>query len=280
MGFDARFSGQLQASARNGHPPFQRAAVDGVCGADSSGFIGGEAGPILREMEVPATVFVTSEVAREGGDFWWDRFFDVVHAADDSAWRRLVTREGMAPLERTDPEQVGRLRETLLARYAGRVELPDVPAPGGLWRSATFEELRRMGEWDGIDFGVHTATHPVLPLLQPDEQGAEISGCAETLRDNLPSVVPILAYPYGFFSPITESVAAESGMHAAVTIEGFCPPRRPDLYAIPRIGVGNAHSTRSIRMRLARMMRFPLVLRNGKGIDQIPRAAAMASSAK
>jgi peptidoglycan/xylan/chitin deacetylase (PgdA/CDA1 family) len=232
-----------------------------------------DAGPVLREMQVPATVFVTSEVARHGKDFWWDRFFEVVHGPDRQVWDRLTREAGLDGLDRDDPEAVGLVREDLLARHAGRVELPDVPRPAEIWRSATFAELRAFAEWDGVDYGIHTRTHPVLPLLPAADRAREITDCADTLRENIPRVVPLLAYPYGFFDLETARIAASAGMAAAFSIEGFAPPRKPHLHAIPRIGLGSVHPNSSIRLRLSRLMRRPLMLRNGSGLNQLPRVA-------
>lgn len=231
-----------------------------------------EAAPILRELGVPATVFVASDFASGGRDFWWDRFYPVVHGDDGRLWERLALEAGLTGIDRQDPLAVEQLRGNLLAAQAGRVDLPDAPAPGEPWRSATFPELRKLAEWEGIDFGVHTRTHPLLPALPADERVSEIAGCADILRDNLPRVVPLLAYPYGIFDRDSMTSALSAGMTASFSMQGLSPARRPSLQAIPRIGVGGVHSNSSIRLRLSRLMRRPLILRTGNGTDPSPHA--------
>lgn len=216
---------------------------------------------VLRDLAIPATIFVGVEAARGGLRYWWDGLYRLAANGDSGRWRRLVA-ELHLPQE-TEPalDNIEAIRGAIMHDHVGRFDVPLEDGPGEVWRSSTFQELRDAGRWDGLDFGVHTMTHPVLPLLELEEQRHEIGRAYDILREELDRVLPCLAYPYGLLNPGTMRAAAMSGMTAAVSMEGAPPKFRPDVYALPRIGVGEVHSIRSIRLRLARAMRTPLRIR-------------------
>ena len=86
-----------------------------------------------------------------------------------------------------------------------------------------------------LQFGLHTHTHPVLPLLTPDEQVREIEASCLVLRERLSGVIPVLAYPYGLYDRATVSSARSAGARFAVTIEPRRPIRRDFPMTVPRL---------------------------------------------
>ena len=226
---------------------------------------------VLRDLSLPATVFVPSKAAAKGSDFWWDRFHLIVESPSPEPWQEILRDCGLPQMNRGDASDVQAVRDHLLAANAGRPSLPGERPLTRPWRCATFDELRMMAEWDGIDFGVHTVTHPVLPLLSPSEQAEEIARCYECLQDELPRTYALLAYPYGYFDRTTMGAAAAAGMYAAFSAEGFPPPRRTHPFALPRIGMSESRSVRSLRGRLTRVARILMLLRVGRAVGRIPK---------
>lgn len=222
------------------------------------------AAPLLARLDLPATVFVTAGAAAEGDAFWWDCLEHARVTSPDVLWPRLLRRleldEGPATTT-----ALGAVRNHILTRHAGRVgRTTDFPSPPNeLLRSMTFESLGRLGRDVRFDFGSHTITHPALPFLSADEQSFEMLEARRRLEDVLPRVVPIIAYPYGFYDQITLTVAARAGFQAGVTMQARAVSARDPVLALPRVGVSEDWSQSAISVRLSAGMRRLFTARAG-----------------
>lgn len=230
------------------------------------------AGPILRELGVPATIFVSSEFSRLGAEFWWDVAERDRLQQGGRPWTAMPALLGLEPLSSSDAGAMATVRERVLGGNGGRWVEPLGAAPAAsAWRAARFDELRDLARNPMIDFGVHTVTHPALPMLSRDEQVRELREGHRALEAmGLPRVQPVVAYPYGLYDRTTIEAAREAGMTAGFSIEGRAPAARPDLYTIPRVGAGEVHPPSSLERRLSRALRPALVLRNRGPHPRLP----------
>jgi peptidoglycan/xylan/chitin deacetylase (PgdA/CDA1 family) len=241
--------------------------------------------PVLRDLGMPATIFVAAGPARSGGAYWWDVAELDRLAHREEAWVDLPSRVGVVSLRADDVNVMATVREHVLGLHCGRWPEPLARRPeSDPWRSLTYDELRVVAQQsDGIDFGVHTLTHPVLPLLPHDEQVHEMRECLEELRLQLPRVLPVVAYPYGLYDRTTIRAARDAGLWAGFTMEARSPGPAPSMFTIPRIGVGNNRSARAIELRLRRVLRPAFVARSGSVHPRLPeriiRPVDVASSA-
>lgn len=230
--------------------------------------------PILRDLDIPATVFVTSSHAALGAAYWWDDVDPERSGAPSGQWLDVQSAVGLSPDPSASQADRERLRDRVLAAYLGRWPGRLTASSDALWRSLSFLELETLARDERIDFGVHTLSHPALPLLSHGEQVAEMRDCFRTLRERLPRVLPIVAYPYGLYDASTVRAAAEAGMQAAVTMEGRATADRPEPLTAPRIGAGDLHSPHSLDRRLSRALRPLLVARNRGRHPRLPRDPA------
>lgn len=193
----------------------------------------GAAGDFMAREAVPATVFVTTQAAERGARFWWDRVEDAQASVSAQRWREFEDACGLPDGYRAgQPPEFGPirpLRQWVLAEHRGRWPEPLEEALSALehdagrttvHRSMTFEEITSLRGRGGLDIGVHTITHPVLPLLSDDEARGEIAECARTLRDRFGTIQPILAVPFGLLDGRTVRVAREAGMTASLGLSG------------------------------------------------------------
>jgi peptidoglycan/xylan/chitin deacetylase (PgdA/CDA1 family) len=226
--------------------------------------------PILRSLDIPATVFVASDYAALGASYWWDSVERQRVASEGREWIATVKAVGLAGADRSAPTAIDQIRNRVLARFAGR--WPGELSSGGesVWRSLTFAELELLAAHDRIEFGVHTLSHPALPLLAYDEQVDEIRNNLTVLRNRLPRVIPVIAYPYGLYDRTTVRAAQAAGMIAGLTMEGRATADRPDPMIAPRIGAGEIHAPKSLTRRLNRALRPALVMRNRGAHPRMP----------
>ncbi len=107
-------------------------------------------------------------------------------------------------------------------------------------------DVQGMAE-DGLAFGSHTRTHPVLPAISDEALRAEIDGAATDLERELGRPVLFFSYPYGSYDDRALAAARERYVGACTT-----EPRPvgldSDPFLLPRIEVrGTDSSLRLLR---------------------------------
>ena len=218
--------------------------------------------PILRALDLPATVFVTSNHASRGASYWWDDVERQRLSHTAGPWSEAPEAVGLSPFPMADAAAMDCVRSRVITHFAGR--WPQILTAGGdtVWRSLDFRELAVLASDDRIEFGVHTVSHPALPLLSYGEQVAEMRDNFVHLRERLPRVLPVVAYPYGLYDRATVRAAIEAGMIAGVTMEGRATADHPNRMLVPRIGGSEMRAPQSLARRLNRALRPALIIRN------------------
>lgn len=202
--------------------------------------------PVLQRLAVPATVFVPTGYVESGAAFWWDRIEHLLRARSPEAgaeWAARLVGGSVTPgderrrvREHVMSEGRGRLTPAMERAFAGFDERP--PA---VERPMDWPALARWLAWEGATCAPHTVTHPVLPLLSEDEQRREIADSHRRLCEQLPRVLPVIAYPYGLYDAATLRAAHAAGMTDGVTMDRVgCAPGESDPLRVPRLPFGGA----------------------------------------
>lgn len=205
--------------------------------------------PVLRRLELPATVFVVTDFLQSGRALWWDRLsamvastrcpvvrvpvhgterqFRIVTAAEKQVTLQVLRHELLElPPQRREALLAG-LGEALGAEQRAEA-LCEPLSPG---------ELREMAQGE-ISVGSHGCSHDSFLHLSRDVLQAELVESKRVLESVTGRPVVWLCYPYGLlFSGETIEAAIRARYHGAVsTIEGL-NDGIPNPYAIRRIGV-------------------------------------------
>jgi peptidoglycan/xylan/chitin deacetylase (PgdA/CDA1 family) len=97
----------------------------------------------------------------------------------------------------------------------------------------TWDHIEEMAA-NGIEFGVHTATHPNLLKVSHDQLVSEILGARETIAERTGRKDQAFAYPYGKSSMESRRLV-ETNFYAACSTELDQATPGSDLYFLPRI---------------------------------------------
>lgn len=242
----------------------------------------------LRREQVPVTVFAVSDALDVGRVFWWDRMGALLDRLTPGQVTALSDRWGIPSWFRhqwsgSEFLPGWELRQWVIARYAGRwpaeleatlreVEWPADPAPTD--RSMTWAELSDFAGTGLVEIGVHTRSHPVLPLLTTAEQREEIAGCLEALRGHFPATLPILAAPFGLFDKDTIEATRASGLEACLSLGNRTLHYGGSSGALPRFCMIHPQSNVRLRPRFSGVFDRIRAWR-GEGHAEIPELPSL-----
>lgn len=219
----------------------------------------------LAPSATPITVFVTTAASDAGARFWWDRVEDLFPQVASSRWRAFEDLIGVPQAYRDgQPADYGPLRplrQWIMAAHRGRwpahLEEPLVALESecGLTtphRAMTWDEISRLVATGVVDVGVHTISHPVLPLLSDDDVTREVAGSYQKIRETLgPRALPILAIPFGLYDERTVPLASRAGMTTSLTLANRSMRGvRADAAAVPRLSMGKGLRRWKLVLRL------------------------------
>lgn len=218
----------------------------------------------LAQESVPITVFVVAQAAAQGSPFWWDRLEDLALHVGPERWSAFERVIGIPSPCRDAPSaypsRLSRFRQWMLSSQRGRwfqelewalAELESEVGTKTVQRGMSWSELRRFASSPLVDVGVHTLTHPVLPLLGEEEVVDEVAGGFDQLRNHVAKALPVLAIPFGIHDQRTLMLARQAGMQASLVL-GQRTLRKCDPLALglPRLSLGNQERTWKLRLRL------------------------------
>jgi peptidoglycan/xylan/chitin deacetylase (PgdA/CDA1 family) len=103
-----------------------------------------------------------------------------------------------------------------------------------------WEQIRKLAE-QGISFGAHSMTHPVLSELSGAEAEREIVGSKREIEVRTGRAPEFFCYPYGRWNPAVRALVMENYGGACSTAAGVVEPD-VDPFALPRV---DAHYLRN-----------------------------------
>lgn len=220
--------------------------------------------PVLRELEIPFTIFVPSAYPGEPGRwFWWDRLHKAQRRLGDGAARREVQEAardlGVPSADRLEDASRDVRRflrgvphdhaEQIVDRVVERAGL-DPRANGPEGRVLGWDELREL-QGEGVSFGAHTRSHAALPLLDDERVACEIRESLHDVSRHLGMPRNILAYPYGLADRRVADLAAREGCVLAFTTEdGLNRLGDTDLRLLRRTNITLRTTPRLFRLRM------------------------------
>jgi len=190
--------------------------------------------PILRELGLPATIFLVTGAVDANQLIWHDRIFDAFHRTrvpipDKHQELASVLGEvrGVGPEERSE----------LISRLLERLGVDSSESDVG-WDKLTWDDVREMAA-AGIRFGAHTLDHPILSHVSPEEARRQVKGSKEKIESELGCEVTSFAYPNGRpvdFDATTKQILRKEGFLSAVTTVSGSNDASSDPFELRRVG--------------------------------------------
>lgn len=221
--------------------------------------------PILKELEIPATIFLTVGYMEKTHLFWWDL---VAYGVKKTVHHDLeIPAISSHPLSLRTPVERRRAIDSILRHLKSvpeqekqeflqqfpavtGVEIPDDLAAG---MHLVWSEIQEMSA-SNIEFGSHTVTHPILENIGADQLEYEIGESKRTIEREIGKEISAFAYPEGyrchFNSTVQATVARHDYGYAVAYEEGLACCGEQTRYALPRIHVEHENSLNLFRANL------------------------------
>ena len=242
-------------------------------------------GGVLAALGIPATVFPVGEAAGDGRAYWWDRVEDVFPHVAPARWRQFEEVCGVPKAyRRGQPTAFGPLRpfrQWMLAGYQGRwparltpflAELEHDAHRSTVQHSMTWAEIAELARRAEVHVGVHTLSHPALPLLPDGDVLHEIAGGFATISERSPNPVPILAVPYGLGDERVVQLARAAGMVGCLSLGGT-PFGTAAPEWLPRICMSRDLPIWRLKLRLAGVLDGRSWQGGGDEFPELPSAS-------
>jgi peptidoglycan/xylan/chitin deacetylase (PgdA/CDA1 family) len=221
--------------------------------------------PVLQRYAIPATVYLMTDFIDGCTWPWWDQLqFAIENTRRESmhidpiqplglrsSGERLLAYQRTAQYLKTIPNQ-SRLRFMAELPSLLNVELPSRP-PAGL-EPLSWAEIRKLAE-NGIEFGAHTKTHPILSRLETDAKvREEVTGSRDRLAEELGKKPVHFCYPNGLGDDIStrdRAIVESCGFETSVTAYQGLNDSTADRFMLRRIPCEPRDSTYYFRQQAA-----------------------------
>jgi peptidoglycan/xylan/chitin deacetylase (PgdA/CDA1 family) len=203
--------------------------------------------PILKKYSIPATIFLATEAIGTNQLLWHDRVFSAFRATQKSFLDGVGEERGGYPLRTLDEKLVAQgkvLRFLWSMDHKQRLswverllqKLGVAEEVGSSRLMLTWDEVKTM-QRNGISFGSHTISHPILSRMPAATAKEEIYASKRAIEDILGSPATAFAYPVGRREDFNQSIkmmVKDAGYLCALTTIFGTNDMRQDLYELKR----------------------------------------------
>lgn len=202
-----------------------------------------QAFPILENLKIPATVFIISDCIDDKNVFWRDqiRYLKILEREDDfKKYFFKSYKNNKKELENLNVNKWSKSNPKILSSYElsnsvnqyfniNNIKLPADHQDGAKSFFITKKDILEAPSL--IKFGIHTASHPVMPSLTLEQQCLEIKTCKDYLRQFNNSILDTLCLPFGLADENTEEAAKLAGINNIIYHSNRISSNASNLYS-------------------------------------------------
>lgn len=209
--------------------------------------------PILEELEIPATIFVSTGTINQDKELWWDELERLMLAGNDiPPFFRLVDDEFGCEWNTSTweyRENCYRSLHYLMRNFINPEKRENWIVQMWDWRqlrrncktdnlTLSPDDIKRVGKSKMVSVGAHTVSHPSLANLNKKMQECEIKQSIDKLSGILENKITLFSYPFGNaeidFNDETIEICRQCGILKAASTESALWNSETNPYRIPR----------------------------------------------
>lgn len=194
--------------------------------------------PIIKEYKCRPIIFLASDIINTQRRYWWT----ICNVTKAKAFKKMPNSE----------------RQKILKEkysYSSNKEYP------GERQALNLQELNEMKDY--VDFGLHTATHPILTRCTTSEKKDEINNGKQQLEELLNLRIETFSYPNGDYDAETKEILKENGITIARTTDVGWTSLSSDQYQLRVTGVSDAASENKLVAEITGLSMFIQYLLKG-----------------
>lgn len=210
------------------------------------------AAPVLSDMGIPSTFYVTASFIESNGCSWIDMIENAVESVP--AFHLQLPYTGLTGFYFHREEKI-QLLDRIRQVVKNNPSIEPYQFAEDLWRQLGIrsldpdEELDKKMSWAQLSelhchplftVGGHGYTHRILTFLSPEDLENEIVHCLSIIRQNLAAPIEQFSYPEGLthcYSPLVIECLRHHGIVCAPTAEHGTNSPEEDLFHLKRIMV-------------------------------------------
>jgi len=234
--------------------------------------------PILKELEVPFCIYVTTNFPDRKAILWWYLLEDMIRAQDRiqftfggekydipaashlekeeafSRIRRLITQQFDSEHYTEQLYQIFKSYQQDLFLYAEKMAM-------------SWDQIKEISQDKWVTIGAHTVNHYPLRQLREKELAPEIMNSKALLESHLGQKINHFAYPFGKATEADQrefDYIKKQGFKTAVTtrMSNIFPAHSQYLEALPRININRVSTDAVLKLQTSGVL--PFVVHRGK----------------
>jgi len=196
--------------------------------------------PVLKELAMPASIYLATSFVEEKRPIWVDRVsYSLIQAGQGYAdLRRVKSRLKCQPQDQIEQAVAEIERQTGHAMPLS-VNDPSLPATQ---RSLDWDQIIAMRDSGLVEFGSHTCTHRIVGRCSRDVAFEELFNSRRLIEERIGGRCDLFCYPNGTpgdFTPESEALAREAGYRSTLTTVAGWNAANASPFALRRLGVNN-----------------------------------------
>jgi peptidoglycan/xylan/chitin deacetylase (PgdA/CDA1 family) len=227
--------------------------------------------PLLKEVGIPAIIYLAAAHMESEELFWWDKIaYCIKHAQTN---KLIYPQFSESPLDLTCNNRssaiavilqwIKTVHESVKSDFLAKLPtLTNCPPRNFSRMHLCWDEVVEMSSC-GIEFGSHTLTHPILPNVEPHVVERELVGSKRLIEDKIGMPVVSFSYPVGRYTEQIASAVRKAGYSFAVSYtEAAIRTDSLDRLLLPRLHVEPQVTFPQFRSTVM----FPEILLSGSAI--------------
>ncbi len=212
--------------------------------------------PIINDMNIPITIFVSTEAVIEKKYYWYDKIIRHVCTLDyaEINLKKYDLGTYVIDSEKSSANRWGQIEMLLealkiLAPKTRSDAVEDIllsnkmkNSNNNVLSSMSVEDIMDMSKCSLITFGAHSHCHNLLPQLDTQALIDSVVTSKNLLQNWTNKKIEHFAYPNGTYDKRTIEIIMASGFKSSQTVKSGLWKRQGSLFEIPRISVGRYDS--------------------------------------
>lgn len=211
--------------------------------------------PVLKELGMPASIYLATDFVDEKRPIWVDRVsYSLIQAGKGYAELRSVKARLRSKPQDQIEQVVAEIEKQTGHAMPASVNDPSLPATQ---RSLDWDQIIAMRDSGLVEFGSHTCTHRIVGRCSQVVASEELNKSRRIIEERTGARCDLFCYPNGTpgdFTDESEALAREAGYRTTLTtVAGWNAPNTSP-FALRRLGVNNELNLTRFRLMVSGVM--------------------------